>query len=561
MKINNKKGISLIVLVITIIVIIILAGAIILSLSNNNPISQAVKATYLSDVRNFQNELNLYKTKQFAETNGNYELAKLQADETSVTYNGVIDNTKTIKDIITSIGISGKYNGKFKIVNGELVFQGTDTNEQNWASEIGIQVISQEPYVGVSVPDNQLIKPGTDIVYTITFTSNVAITNVNLTGKVNVIDNLGVNLPVQPNIVIGTLSGTNSDIIRQVDVTIKTTTLTDGTYKLKINPGSITNSNNISDTKTITSLVGFDVDNQAPVNPTMSSNPSSWTNASVSVTITYSSDSNVKEYSLDGTTWLNYTVPVIVSTNNTTVYARGKDSVGNVSGLATMTVSNIDKTLPTVDYATNGGSAASQVSTAVTASDAGGSLLNATSLQYIWSNQNTVAPSSGWTSFTSGATLTKAGTAGTYYLWIKASDNAGNIQTTVSNSFVILQNFATGSTPIVSASYPTSPAINAIDGNLTTQWNSGTTTGWYTLDLLSSKTLSYINISTDASSVSVTYSVYGSNNNSTWTLLATSSTPPKVWQKVNITGSYRYVKINADNWNSSWVAIQELEVY
>lgn len=59
MKNNKEKGISLIVLVITIIVIVILAGALILSLVSNNPISQANKATYLSDVRNFQTELRV----------------------------------------------------------------------------------------------------------------------------------------------------------------------------------------------------------------------------------------------------------------------------------------------------------------------------------------------------------------------------------------------------------------------------------------------------------------------------------------------------------------------
>jgi type II secretory pathway pseudopilin PulG len=54
MNIRKNDGISLIVLVITIIVIIILAGAVILSLANNNPISQANKATFLSDVSNFK---------------------------------------------------------------------------------------------------------------------------------------------------------------------------------------------------------------------------------------------------------------------------------------------------------------------------------------------------------------------------------------------------------------------------------------------------------------------------------------------------------------------------
>ena len=56
-----KRGISLIVLVITIIIVIILTGAIISSLSSNNPILQAAKAVFLSDVENFQTELELYK--------------------------------------------------------------------------------------------------------------------------------------------------------------------------------------------------------------------------------------------------------------------------------------------------------------------------------------------------------------------------------------------------------------------------------------------------------------------------------------------------------------------
>lgn len=47
----KKKGISLIVLVITIIVIIILAGTVILSLSSNNPITQAEEASFKNTVK------------------------------------------------------------------------------------------------------------------------------------------------------------------------------------------------------------------------------------------------------------------------------------------------------------------------------------------------------------------------------------------------------------------------------------------------------------------------------------------------------------------------------
>lgn len=50
-----KKGISLIVLVITIIVLAILAGAIIISLSNQNIISQASEASKKADRANAKN--------------------------------------------------------------------------------------------------------------------------------------------------------------------------------------------------------------------------------------------------------------------------------------------------------------------------------------------------------------------------------------------------------------------------------------------------------------------------------------------------------------------------
>ncbi|MDD2376541.1 MAG: hypothetical protein PHD15_00730 [Clostridia bacterium] len=65
-----KKGISLIVLVITIIVIIILAGAVILSLANNNPISSANKATCLSDIANLKAAVALDFASAFGDANG-----------------------------------------------------------------------------------------------------------------------------------------------------------------------------------------------------------------------------------------------------------------------------------------------------------------------------------------------------------------------------------------------------------------------------------------------------------------------------------------------------------
>ncbi len=55
-----KKGISLIVLVITIIIIIILAGAVILNLSENNPIDRAHAAAVMSEQSDLNDGLTMF---------------------------------------------------------------------------------------------------------------------------------------------------------------------------------------------------------------------------------------------------------------------------------------------------------------------------------------------------------------------------------------------------------------------------------------------------------------------------------------------------------------------
>ena len=62
-----KKGISLIILIITIIVIIILVGAIILGLTNNNPIDSAKYAVFSSDISTLEEQVALYSLDKFGE--------------------------------------------------------------------------------------------------------------------------------------------------------------------------------------------------------------------------------------------------------------------------------------------------------------------------------------------------------------------------------------------------------------------------------------------------------------------------------------------------------------
>jgi Tfp pilus assembly protein PilE len=135
----KNRGISLIVLVITIIVIIILAGSVILSLSNNNPIEQAQKAIFSSDVESFQSELLLYQTTKYVGNNGTYVTSTLQADDSNLSDSGLVVVGGKISQIITKLA-SGKYNGEFKIVNGSLVYTGSDLNKKSWAVESGIKL-------------------------------------------------------------------------------------------------------------------------------------------------------------------------------------------------------------------------------------------------------------------------------------------------------------------------------------------------------------------------------------------------------------------------------------
>ena len=437
MKLNIKNGISLVVLIITIVMIIILAGAVIVSIISNNPISEAKKVEFKSDLTSFANELNTYNSNQIMDGIKGYTPSKLNADVDSVTYDGIEDTNKTINNIIPLLESKSKYDGLFEVVEGKLVFLGTDTTQCELAEEIGIEVvIIGEPKITITAASETVVQPGTAVIYTIEFSSsNAGLTTIDLDGNIEVIYSNGSVLTTQPTLEgWDSISGLPSDYTRSATITIPTTDL-DGIYKLRIKAGSVTNENGISNTKDTTSLTNFNVDNTAPSNPGMVASPTGWTNGNVAVTITFSPDSTTRQFSTNGTDWSNYTIPVIVNTNSTTVYAKAIDTAGNQNIQSTLTVANIDKVLPTLLFGTNGGSG-STASTTVAVSDTGGSDINTSTLQYVWDTQNISTPGSGWAAFANGATITNS-IDGTYYLWVKASDNAGNILTTKSNSFVV----------------------------------------------------------------------------------------------------------------------------
>jgi uncharacterized repeat protein (TIGR02543 family) len=160
---------------------------------------------------------------------------------------------------------------------------------------------------------------------------------------------------------------------------------------------------------------------------------SSWTNGNVNVTVSTTITGFTLQTSTDGKSW--GTTNPLTYTANGTAYARLWDG-NNASAVATRSITNIDKTAPTVTINPNGGLFNTrEVSVTVTGADAGGSNIKTT--QYAWSNSNTTEPT-GWTNFTNGTAIKTTLNGGISYLWLNIKDNAGNrCATKVSNAFTI----------------------------------------------------------------------------------------------------------------------------
>ena len=100
----------------------------------------------------------------------------------------------------------------------------------------------------------------------------------------------------------------------------------------------------------------FYKDSSGPTTPSISIDPTSWTNGSVTVSASSTDDgSGVKRYyyqvnGTNGQLW-NVGSSVTVS-SNCTVYFYSVDNVGNVSETASKEVSTIDKTAPTISSVT-----------------------------------------------------------------------------------------------------------------------------------------------------------------------------------------------------------------
>lgn len=180
------------------------------------------------------------------------------------------------------------------------------------------------------------------------------------------------------------------------------------------------------------------VSDATPPTYSFSQTPTGWTNGNVKITLTGMSDKGGSGYYrtlLPNGSYSTATAPTYTVSSNRTYSFTAYDNAGNAK-TQSHKVSNIDKVAPTVTLSVNGNSTyAKSYSTKVTASD---TLSGLKSLSYAWHTTTTSEPAaSSWVSLTNNATVTTPKTTGKYFLWVRVTDNAGNVTTFKSNVFAV----------------------------------------------------------------------------------------------------------------------------
>ncbi len=158
---RKTKGLSLLVLIITIIIMIVLASAVILSLTNNNPILKANETKVKTDMTAFKDEWNdFYSGALFDSVSKNtgYRSERMNIDKDgNIIYKGKIvnegDENISFADIMPSV-IGSDYEGKVFIANGEIYIDNREKflskEQQQWIEEVGVHVLNEGLVLTVS---------------------------------------------------------------------------------------------------------------------------------------------------------------------------------------------------------------------------------------------------------------------------------------------------------------------------------------------------------------------------------------------------------------------------
>ena len=215
-------------------------------------------------------------------------------------------------------------------------------------------------------------------------------------------------------------------------------------------------------------------------------------------------------------------------TANGTYYTWMKDAAGNYANKAT-TVKYIDRTAPTVALGTNGGTytitpgnTTATISTKITATDTGGSGLSTSQYQLSTSTTIPADSDSNWKPFSSGGTISESKSGGTYYLYTKVTDTAGNRATSIQKSNAYTVNYQVKFDANGGSGAP-GAQIKTHGTNLTLSSTKPTRTGY-----------TFLGWSTSKTATSATYVAGGTySTNAATTLYA-------VWKINSYTVTYNY---------------------
>ncbi len=163
---DKKEGISLLVLIITIIVMVILAGAVILSITGNNPISRANETKVKTDLTALKDEYNnFYSSALFdnvSNTKGYYTDKMNITKEGNIIYKGKIVNegeNNSLASIMPSI-VGTEYEGKVFVADGKIYIDNRDKflseEQQEWAKEVGINILNEGEVLVLSTEEVSL---------------------------------------------------------------------------------------------------------------------------------------------------------------------------------------------------------------------------------------------------------------------------------------------------------------------------------------------------------------------------------------------------------------------
>ena len=159
----------------------------------------------------------------------------------------------------------------------------------------------------------------------------------------------------------------------------------------------------------ISEITSYEVSN-IQTKPIANADITSPTNGDVIVTANFSSNSLQKQYSLDNSTWSEYTNGVVMVTNGT-VYFRGIDVAGNISEITSYDVTNIDKIIPTKPIAS------ADIITPINGNVTVSAIFSDDSTQRQYSLDNVT-----WQTYTTGIVFEQNGT-----VYFRGIDAVGNI--------------------------------------------------------------------------------------------------------------------------------------